>query len=373
MNMENKKIKSIRIKNFKSIQDIDVNLGELTLLFGMNGMGKSSTIQTLLMCRQSEWRMDNRNVNRLYINGDLVKLGTAGDVFCENAVGYEMQFDIKYDKGENLLIFEFPQKEIHANSFKRVNAKENKLVRGPEYGKNFAYLAAEHVGPRHRYNYSNWNETDINCFGLHGEYCVPYLAMHGDKFKVPMQLCLEDAKSPFLIHQVSAWLKRVSPGVRLNTELLAAEQEAKLKISYDVKREVSNGYAPVNVGFGIPYVLPIVVAILTMPPGGLILLENPESHLHPRGQSAMAELMARAASYGIQIVCESHSDHIINGVRVAAKEKLISGENVAIQYYYKDENMNTLVESIRMDDYGNLDCYPEGLLDEWGELMSRLL
>ena len=134
---------------------------------------------------------------------------------------------------------------------------------------------------------------------------------------------------------------KISPGVRLNTELLAGDQEARLNISYNEDWMVSSSNSPVNVGFGIPYILPIIVALLTVNKDSLILIENPESHLHPKGQTAMAELMARATSFGAQIICESHSDHIINGVRVAVKEQIIDKEKVTISYYNKDVHLNT--------------------------------
>ena len=199
--------------------------------------------------------------------------------------------------------------------------------------------------------------------------------MYGDRMTVPEELCILDSetRTDKLIDQVSAWMGKISPGVRLNTELLAGDQEARLNISYNEDWMVSSSNSPINVGFGIPYVLPIIVALLTVNKESLILIENPESHLHPKGQTAMAQLMARAASFGAQIICESHSDHIINGVRVAVKEKIVDKEKVMISYYNKDVHLNTVATTIQIDKNGNLDNYPSGLIDEWGNLMSRLI
>lgn len=74
-----------------------------------------------------------------------------------------------------------------------------------------------------------------------------------------------------------------------------------------------------NVGFGISYVLPIVLALVKAKKGELIILENPEAHLHPRGQRKMGELIARAAQGGVQVIVETHSDHILNGIRFVCK------------------------------------------------------
>ncbi len=135
----------------------------------------------------------------------------------------------------------------------------------------------------------------------------------------------------------------------------------------------SNTFLPVNVGFGIPYVLPLVVALLTAEKDGLLLIENPESHLHPKGQTAIAELISRVAARGTQIICESHSDHIINGVRVAVKNRVLENKDVSVVYFDKDDDQITRTTEISVDQKGNLSDYPAGLLDEWGILMSALI
>ena len=104
-----------------------------------------------------------------------------------------------------------------------------------------------------------------------------------------------------------------------------------------------------------------------------MLIENPESHLHPKGQTMMARLIALAAENGSQILCESHSDHIINGIRVAIKKKYITPDKTQIAYFNKNSDQDTEVILINVDQNGNLSEYPEGLLDEWGNLMAELL
>ena len=83
----------------------------------------------------------------------------------------------------------------------------------------------------------------------------------------------------------------------------------------------SNEYRPTSVGFGIAYVLPVLVALLSANEKYMVIIENPEAHLHPRGQVAMGELIARAAAAGVQVIVETHSDHVLNGVRLAVKGK----------------------------------------------------
>ena len=106
------------------------------------------------------------------------------------------------------------------------------------------------------------------------------------------------------------------------------------------------------------------------------LIENPESHLHPKGQTAMGRLMALAAQNGVQVFCESHSDHIINGIRVAVKEKAIDKDKLAIYYFDrnpKDDEHRTRITEIFVDSYGTLSENVAGLLDEWSNLLSKLI
>ena len=367
-------IDSLMIRNFKSIRTLNLELSGLNLLFGMNGMGKSSTIQSLLLCRQSFWKNNKLNLDRLYPNGGLINLGSTKEVFNKKAEDDKIEILLEEDgKEQSLLVTYQNNTEDYGVAFRKVSGSNFDEFNGNLFSDGFAYLAAEHIGPKRKYDYSGWDLSGLNKYGRKGEFTIPFLAANGTKIHVHEKLRSPKTLSNRLGDQVSAWMSNISPGVRLNAEMFTQEQEAVLKISYDEDGIISEDYSPVNVGFGIPYVLPAVVALLAAEKGDLIIIENPESHLHPKGQSTLAELMARAASTGVQIICESHSDHIINGVRVAVKEDIIPNNNVSIYYYSKNKNQDTVCSRINTDKNGNLDSYPEGLLDEWGDLMSRLI
>ena len=98
---------------------------------------------------------------------------------------------------------------------------------------------------------------------------------------------------------------------------------------------LSDPFLPVNVGFGIPYVLPLITELLVSDEKSLLLIENPESHLHPKGQTMIAKLISLASENGCQFLCESHSDHVINGVRVAAKQEMIHNEKIGIAFFQR--------------------------------------
>jgi len=98
-----------------------------------------------------------------------------------------------------------------------------------------------------------------------------------------------------------------------------------------------NRFKPVNVGFGYSYLLPIVVSGLIAEPGDILIVENPEAHLVPSAQSRIANFLARVSRTGVQVFIESHSEHILNGLRIAVKEKLFGHEETNIIFFEGDK------------------------------------
>ncbi|PGH40399.1 MAG: hypothetical protein CRN43_03260 [Candidatus Nephrothrix sp. EaCA] len=149
-----------------------------------------------------------------------------------------------------------------------------------------------------------------------------------------------------------------------------------LDYQFDLVKDKTNPFRPRNVGFGISYVLPVVLALLTAEEGKIIVLENPESHIHPRGQAELGKLIALAAGAGAQLFAETHSDHILNGIRVAVKENAVDRSMVNVMYFDKttvEEEQFTKITPIKVDCNGELDEYPKDFLDEWSNQLLKLL
>jgi predicted ATPase len=116
--------------------------------------------------------------------------------------------------------------------------------------------------------------------------------------------------------------------------------------------------------------------VLASPPGTLILIENPEAHLHPKGQAKMGELLALAASCGVQVVIETHSDHVLNGIRLAVHGGKLDPKDVQLHYFQRQEKQGqafTEVVSPRIDRNGRIDKWPDGFFDEWDKSLDALL
>ena len=123
-----------------------------------------------------------------------------------------------------------------------------------------------------------------------------------------------------------------------------------------------------------------MVAVLSAQKGALIIIENPEAHLHPNGISKLTELLCIASQAGIQIIVETHSDHVVNGVLVQTinhsknAKKGIQKDLVKIYQFYRDENENcTTSTELKIQEYGKLDKNPEGFFDQLQSDLEKIL
>jgi predicted ATPase len=105
-----------------------------------------------------------------------------------------------------------------------------------------------------------------------------------------------------------------------------------------------------------------------------MLIENPEAHLHPSGQTKMGKMLALASACGIQIVVETHSDHLLNGIRIAVKEGELRHSDVKCFFFTTDNSDEPAnVERISIDCFGMLDHWPVGFFDESEKNLLRLI
>lgn len=177
--------------------------------------------------------------------------------------------------------------------------------------------------------------------------------------------------------QVNAWMGDISPGIRINAEEIAGADIVKLDFQYRQQtRGYTNRFKPTHVGLGVSYALPVVTELLRALPGETIIIDSPEANIHPRGQAVMGKLAALAAQSGVQIILETHSDHIVNGVRVACKEGDIAHEKAALFYFTRaisEKEQHAAIADICIDHQGELSQYPENLLTEWSAQLLRLM
>lgn len=366
-------IRSLRLLNFKPYENQLLRFSSLTLLSGLNSTGKSSVLQALLLLRQSYQQNLLQSVG-LALNGDLVRIGTAQDAFCERAkedfIGFEIAGE---DNNKGIWNFNYDLEKKAADVLNLTSKPTDfEVYQSTLFSNNFHYLQAERIGPRPFNDISDYQVQRLGQLGTRGEYTAHFLSINEDKNIPNNQLSHPMAKSNDLRNQVEAWMREVSPGTRIKINSNPDMGLINLQYFYGD----SNPYRATNVGFGISYTLPILVAVLASPPGTLILIENPEAHLHPKGQSKMGELLALAASCGVQVVIETHSDHVLNGIRLAVHGGKLDPQDVQLHYFQrieKDGQAVTEVVSPRIDRNGRIDQWPDGFFDEWDKSLEALL
>lgn len=370
-------IKSLEIENFKLFKKTKLSLKPLSLLTGLNGTGKSSIIQILLLLRQSHLAGVLQTTG-LILKGDLVELGTGKDIFNQFA-GKEdlLKFRINTDNQSFYWDFEYMS---DTDILKIVNKATytDALLKFGLFNQNFQYLNAEHIIPHNTYTKSEFEVIQNRQTGKRGEYAVHYLSEYGLEPIAYLNLVHPKARSNRLLHNVEAWLNEISPGVKVIVEDIKGLELIRLSFQYETENGYTNEYKPINVGFGITYALPVIVALLTANPDKITIIENPESHIHPKGQSKIGELIALCASNNCQVMIETHSDHVLNGIRVAINQGKIENADVAIYYFDRAPVASTsehesVITTVNIDKHGELSEYPSGLLDEWSGQLYKLI
>jgi len=379
-------ISQIELRYFKCFEFLNLPLQNLTLLSGTNASGKSSVLQALSVIHQTmcdvEWS------SRLMLNGSVVRLGTVMDVVdqvhgrdsvCITLTDHETdkfqwvfsggreEFSMLLQKG----IFKLDGKDnVEFNSedplhfLSPISLSKQSLI---DRLRRATYLTAERLGPREYYTFDDTQRT--YGIGSRGEYAVSVLH-NGANEKVPEKL-MDRSAPPTRLPQVEARLSNFFPGFGLNISPI--QRVNAISIGIRMSKE-TDFLRPVNTGFGLTQVLPIIVAALSSRQGDLLLIENPEVHLHPAGQAQMGRFLTEVASAGVQVVIESHSDHILNGIRRAVRDELISHRDIALHFFRQRDNspppQKPQVESPRLDSQGNVDYWPEGFFDQFDRDME---
>ena len=359
----------VELRYFKCFDLLRLPIAPLTLLTGLNASGKSSVLQAIVLLHQTmrehEWS------TRLVLNGSGVRLGAASDV--AGRTGFEIVLEdddsvYRWEFGgarqdmsmEAQLVsvddrtFEMPQELRFL--LPPGEAEAASQITGPL--RNLTYITAERIAPQEAYPLEDPHLVSV--VGPRGEHAVSVLYWGRDE-PVIEDLVLPDVPA-IRLHQVQRRMSTLFPGCEIDLQQAPRANAVTLGLRTS---NATDFHSPVHTGFGLTQVLPIVVAALSASRGDIILLENPEVHLHPAGQSLMGQFLADVARAGIQVVVETHSDHVLNGVRRAVKGCRLESEQVAIHYFRSPAGDATQVLSPTLDDSGNIDDWPEGFFDQF--------
>lgn len=366
--------KKITIENFKCFSEkTQIKLGKINVCLGSNSVGKSSVIQSCILLRQvyeqarmfQNTQVKNYNIQLNDVYGlqlgdsEHIKSSKDKEDICLQIDEFEYKF---------VSISGSPMEMEVENKYDISKLSENQGL----FSDDFYYLNAERIGPR---NFQTINSKTINNCGVYGENTVHLLNVLGIN-RINDEKCFnldENKRVNTLNKQVEYWMDYIIPGIEISTDDVTDLRISKMSLRQPA---LDTGFlSPYNFGFGIAYVLPIIVTGLIAKKGSVFLVENPEAHLHPKGQSHIGYFLAMMALSGVQIIVETHSEHVLNGIRIAALKNGMSAEDISINFFAinKDgEEPQHEVKHISLNERMDLEVWPEGFLDQEEEDLRML-
>lgn len=348
-------IKKIAIEALKSIKHIEVRCSKLNLLVGTNSSGKSSFMQGLLLSAQNVIEQEG-------LNGDLVSMGEFREVRNYNMPGQAIEIKMWDDEDKEPDWIRFKEKDDGYEI--KTSPDEGEIIGWldefegwdsgclPVEGCGFYYLSCHRIGARDIY------EKKIkkgNTFGIDGEYALANLLRREDEPLPELLVKDKDHYAASLLGQVNYWMKYI-----VGTELSISDLKKTnyIQVKYNNNPENSSREAlycrPVNVGSGISYLVSIIIMCLASEPDSLILIENPEIHLHPKAQSRLCEFLYFISQSGRQLFVETHSDHIFNRLRVGVATHEISMEDLSVNFFSLNDQCETVNNPIIFGEFGKM-------------------
>jgi predicted ATPase len=345
-------ITSLSLTNFKCYAEkTTFPLSNINLLTGINGKGKSSVLQALLLMKQSIER--NPYTTQLFLSGDWVDLHSFQEMknkyINETEVVIELLLD---EKNRSIYIVsensekngkaDIQRRELIENS-KAIDYSISPLSKNLSLFKNIHYVSAGRLNAENSYK-----EKELKPTG---------------------GLALKE-----LTHNQELTLE-------VNRTLQAVfEEEIQIKVldlnDPIVVRFVIDGteFLPSTVGFGYSYMLPIIISGLIAKENEILIIENPEAHLHPKAQSRLMKFLAKVAKKGVQIFIESHSDHILNALRICVKKEILEAKEVNVFFFANDKNSKSpKIFMPQIDKNGGISDWQEGFFDEWENSLMELV
>jgi predicted ATPase len=348
------------LRNFKSWEEIDIKFGPVNVLFGTNSSGKSSILQALLLLVQTQEKMAWQNVNFGGDKTDYVNLGSYRDVVFNHDTGRDITigaywWDGDWNAGKATIRFleDKAQFEINDDLVQYIAC----LSESSFNASHFTYLGPLRQYPQRSYLWSG---------------AIPRRIEPDGENTIAVLIASERSGND-LQQQVAEWLVKMELVDAFTTKALDPE-----KRFYETTVKIGNTDSSLlDVGFGVSQVLPVITTLFFVPEGSIVLLEQPELHLHPRAQAHLADLFLHVAEHRkLQLIVESHSEHLLRRLqrRIAEVEsQFASPENIRMYFCDKGENGST-IQPVEIDEYGQIRNWPDKFFgDITGDLEKMTL
>ena len=407
-------ITHIRVKNFKSWKDSGKReLAPLTGFFGTNSSGKSSLLQMLLLFKQTI------GTDEILFFGDensLVNLGNFPEVIHGHKTnepltlefgckprnpftiedfqpgGYDLSTDSSLDvdsfvfettilwRDEKLFVQDACYRFVDENKVLTLEDKHSEKIYGEpylsettrspisqfasEFKKLFDhvyYLGPTRVHPQRDYH---WEKTHPKEIDMWGNKAVDVLL----SARVRQLTTAHNGKGVPIEERVSKWLQKLE----LADSFSLVPKGSLDDNNYEVRIRKSDNSAEVtlaDMGHGVADLFPLLVHCCYVPEGSTLILEQPGIHLHPKAQADLADLFLEVIKErNLQILVESHSEHLLTRLQRRVAEKLINRKNVALHFCRNIDGVST-IEQLKVKKSGEIENWPDNF---FGDVMGDM-
>ncbi|BDG68158.1 hypothetical protein ENLAB_17220 [Enterococcus innesii] len=352
-------LNKLGINSFKSIRNMELDLTNLNLFVGTNSSGKSSILQALLVLSQS---IDGQYA----LNGPWVQLGTFNEV--RNTGSRE---DIKIIAQMNdcqlTLTIDEDEKVFVSNDS---NIEQENMNYLHYRNKKIHYISANRISGMDLYPR---NMDSFDDFGIDGRYSIDYLFNH--KSDIIDKDLIIDSDALTLQYQLNFWLKKIM-NIQVNVNEVPQTDVIKLEYKNELSDapNLSGKYSrPKNVGSGNSYIISIIIMCLASNKEDILVIENPELHLHPKAQSKLSEFLFHIAKNGRQLFIETHSDHVFNATRVEISKEKHFKDLVSINFISLNKNYETINQEIVVGEGGEVLNPKEDLFDQFENDLLKMI
>ena len=409
-------IAHIRMKNFKSWKDSgEVELAPLTGFFGTNSSGKSSLLQMLLLLKQT---VGSKEVLFFGDEGLLVNLGNFREVIhghkedallelefgCKIQSPFTIEFSVRDDGGypvnhsldidsfifEAAILWREEEFIVQKGCYRFKDGDEEQILEGDHskkiYGETYwsgsimspiiqfssafenLFSHVYSLGPTrvHPQRYYHWKTTHPKEIDLWGDKAVAALL----SARVRQLTTAHKGKNVPIEERISTWLQKME----LAHSFQIVPSGNLDDNNYEIRFQKSPNSAEVtlaDMGHGVADLFPLLVHCCYVPEGSTLILEQPGIHLHPKAQADLADLLIEVITErNLQILVESHSEHLLNRLQRRVAEEKISVDKTALYFCRNDEDVST-IDKLKMDEFGNITNWPPNFFgDEMGDLFA---
>jgi len=351
-------LETLYIQGFKCFDSVEIALRRINIFSGTNSSGKSSAIQAFLLLCNNALKNSSSPLNGMWL-----RLGAFDE--CRNHRTNARTFRVGASIGKDFLEAEFCSDNDDSDDVSVTFNHESAIIQGflNLEKRHIYYLPANRIGPEDSY-LKNFDR--VNFLGNKAEFIIDFLYKNRKQEVAPSLIA--DMASITLEYQVNYWLGKLF-GIKNTIRDLGLSNSLSMELSLGNSKLVR----PYHMGSGVSFAIGVLVSCLSASPDDIVIIENPEIHQHPKAQSELTEFLCFAANAGIQVILETHSDHVFNGIRKSIVKEEITNTDVAVHFFQLDENSLSKNTVVTLSEHGRVMAHPKGLFDQFDDDLDQIL